>query len=81
MGLLTWIVFGALAGWVASLLTGKKHGCLLNILIGVIGAFMGGMISHLFLGEGLNLRFNISSFAIAVIGSVILLILVRCASK
>jgi uncharacterized membrane protein YeaQ/YmgE (transglycosylase-associated protein family) len=43
MNLLSWIVFGALAGWVASIIAGtsRKQGCLTDIIVGVVGAFSG----------------------------------------
>jgi hypothetical protein len=44
LGWLSWIIFGALAGWVASLITGNRSqtGCLTNIIVGIVGAFLGG---------------------------------------
>ena len=49
MGLISWILFGALAGWVASIFMGtnKRQGCLLNIVVGVIGALIGGFLIQL----------------------------------
>ena len=44
-GIISWILFGALAGWAASVLTGaKQQGCLTNVVIGIVGAFIGGFI-------------------------------------
>ena len=75
MGLISWIIFGALAGWVASMITGndRRQGCMLNIVVGVIGAFLGGMIVEFLTGRGIHFGFNITSFIVAVIGAVILL--------
>jgi uncharacterized membrane protein YeaQ/YmgE (transglycosylase-associated protein family) len=73
MGLLAWIVFGALAGWIASLITGRRQGCCLNIIVGVVGAFVGGIIVQLATGRGVSIGFNLPSFAVAVLGAVILL--------
>jgi uncharacterized membrane protein YeaQ/YmgE (transglycosylase-associated protein family) len=69
------MIFGALAGWVASLLMGTDHrqGCLLNIVVGVAGAFIGGFVVHFATGRGMNFGFNLPSFVVAVIGAVILL--------
>jgi len=71
MGLIAWIIFGALAGWVASKLTGRddQMGCLMNIVVGVIGAFIGGAIVSLFSG-GFSIGFNLTSFIVAVVGAV-----------
>ncbi|MFH1085783.1 MAG: GlsB/YeaQ/YmgE family stress response membrane protein [Chloroflexota bacterium] len=77
MGLITWVIFGALAGWVASLLTGtnSKQGCLTDIIIGVVGAFLGGFILNLVLGGGFSIGWDWRSFVVAVGGAVVLLFL------
>ena len=75
MGLISWIIFGALAGWVASMITGdnRRQGCMLNIVVGVVGAFLGGLVVELLTGRGFRFGFNITSLIVAIIGSVILL--------
>ncbi len=77
MGIIAWIVFGALAGWVASILVGNnaRQGCLMNIIVGIIGAFIGGFVMQLVTGRGFNFEFNIASFIVAVIGAVVLLVI------
>ncbi|HKG26345.1 MAG TPA: GlsB/YeaQ/YmgE family stress response membrane protein [Thermomicrobiales bacterium] len=79
MGIIAWIIFGALAGWVASKLAGTddQMGCLSNIFVGVAGAFIGGVLYKVLTDEKWNFRFNPSSFIVAVIGSVVLLALLR----
>ena len=71
-----WIIFGAIVGWIASILTGRRSqmGCLTNIVVGVIGAFLGGWIWRFF-GEASVTGFNFSSFLVAIIGAVVLLII------
>jgi uncharacterized membrane protein YeaQ/YmgE (transglycosylase-associated protein family) len=71
VGLIAWIIFGALAGWVASKLAGRddQMGCLMNIVVGVIGAFVGGAVVSLFSG-GFSIGFNLTSFVVAVVGAV-----------
>ncbi|HYW68780.1 MAG TPA: GlsB/YeaQ/YmgE family stress response membrane protein [bacterium] len=81
MGLLAWIVFGALAGWIASLLTGRHQGCCLNIVVGVIGAFVGGLVVQLAFGHRPYFGFNLPSFAVAVLGAVILLAIAGIATR
>ena len=79
MGVLAWIIFGALAGWVASILAGtdRQQGCLLNIVVGVVGAFVGGLLYQLLTGGSFDFNFNLSSFIVAVIGAVVVLFLWR----
>ncbi|MFH1864995.1 MAG: GlsB/YeaQ/YmgE family stress response membrane protein [Candidatus Eisenbacteria bacterium] len=81
MGLLAWIVFGALAGGVASRITGRRQGCCLNIVVGVVGAFIGGIIVQLATGRGFSLGFNLPSFAVAILGAVILLAIAGLATR
>lgn len=78
MGIIYWIVFGALAGWVGSLIMGTdgQQGIVLNIVVGVIGAGLGGYIMEYF-GKGGVTGFNLYSFMVAVIGAVVLLAIVK----
>jgi uncharacterized membrane protein YeaQ/YmgE (transglycosylase-associated protein family) len=75
MGLVTWIIFGALAGWVASMIAGtnQRQGCFLNIVVGVVGAFIGGLIMEFLTGSDFSFSFNLRSFGVAVVGAVLLL--------
>lgn len=77
MGILVWIIFGALAGWVASIIlkTNEQQGALGNIIVGILGAVVGGWLSgFLFDSPGVT-GFNFTSFIIAVAGAVILLLI------
>ena len=74
MGILAWIVFGGLAGLVAGLLTGGGMGIILNILVGIAGALLGGFIMNQF-GEAGVTGWDWRSFAVAVGGSVVLLLI------
>ena len=78
MGLIAWIIFGALAGWVASIIAGtdRRQGCLMNIIVGVVGAFLGGLIMQLVTGMGFHFAWSLRSFLVAVLGSVLLLVVV-----
>ncbi len=75
MGILSWIIFGALAGWAANFImgNGQRGGCLFNIVIGIVGAFVGGLIMQLITGHGVQFGFNLSSFLVAVLGAIVLL--------
>ena len=77
MGLITWIIFGALAGWVASMIAGtnQRQGCFLNIVVGVVGAFIGGLIMEFLTGSDFSFSFNLRSFGVAVVGAVLLLVI------
>lgn len=82
MGILGWIVIGALAGWIASMLTGnnEKMGAGANIVVGIIGGFIGGLAMNLLGGSGIT-GFNLWSLLVAVIGSVILLWIVNAIKR
>jgi len=79
LGWFSWIVFGALAGWVASILTGRnsRQGCLMNIIVGIVGAFVGGWGYQLFTGHPLVVGWNWTAFIVAVLGAVVLLVLIN----
>lgn len=78
MSMIGWIVIGALAGWIASIITGnnKKMGAGMNILVGIVGGFIGGFVMNLLGGYGVT-GFNLWSLLVAVAGSVILLLIVN----
>lgn len=78
MGIILWIVFGALVGWIASLImkTNGQQGLLLDIVVGIAGAVLGGWIMSM-LGEGDVSGFNLYSFLVALLGAVILLAIVK----
>lgn len=79
MGILTWILFGLIAGAVAKLIMPGKDpgGCLVTIMIGVAGALLGGVIGTEVLGFGAVTGFNLRSLGIAILGSIVLLLLYR----
>jgi len=78
MGILLWIVFGALVGWIASLImkTDAQQGALLNVIVGIVGAVLGGWIMSIFGNSGVT-GFNLYSFVVALVGAVVLIGLVR----
>ena len=77
MNFLVWIIFGALAGWIASIVMGKNKqmGALANIIVGIIGAWLGGWIMGLFGYQGVT-GFNLPSILIAIGGAIVLLFIV-----
>lgn len=78
MGILLWIILGALAGWIASLIMGTdaQQGAFMNIVVGIIGAVIGGYVFQAFGQSGVT-GFNIYSILVAIVGAVVLLGLVR----
>lgn len=76
MGILLWIVFGAIAGWLASVFMKSQNGLLMDIVLGIVGAVIGGFVMNLF-GQPSVSGFNIYSIFVAVLGSVILIWLGR----
>ncbi|EHR52980.1 putative membrane protein [Saccharomonospora marina XMU15] len=85
MGFFSWIVFGALAGWAANLIVGGKQrrpqGCLLSVLVGVVGAALGGLLYRATTGEEKTFGFDFASFGVAVLGAVLLLAVLRLATR
>jgi uncharacterized membrane protein YeaQ/YmgE (transglycosylase-associated protein family) len=80
MGLLLWIVFGGLVGWAASALMSTGGGLVWDIVVGIVGAVIGGYIMS-FLGQGGVGGFNLYSFVVALIGACVLIIIVRAVRK
>jgi uncharacterized membrane protein YeaQ/YmgE (transglycosylase-associated protein family) len=75
MNLIGWIVLGAIAGWLASIVTGRnaQMGCIANIIAGVLGGVLAGwIVSSVFGWEGVT-GFNIYSLIVAFVGAVIVL--------
>lgn len=81
MAIILWLVMGALVGWVASMLMGTdaEQGAILNIIVGIVGAAIGGFVSRLVGGSGVNINnsFSLTSFAISLLGAVLLLGIVK----
>jgi uncharacterized membrane protein YeaQ/YmgE (transglycosylase-associated protein family) len=80
MGMLGWIILGGLAGWIASALTGSRDGCVMYIVIGIVGALVGGFAFSLLGGAGVT-GFNLWSLFVAVVGAIILILVVRAFRK
>lgn len=81
MGFIAWIVFGAIAGWLANVVVGgrnrQRQGCLVSIIVGVVGAALGGLLYRVFTGEEKTWDFDFPSLGIAAVGAIVLLALVR----
>jgi uncharacterized membrane protein YeaQ/YmgE (transglycosylase-associated protein family) len=80
MNILIWIVLGAVAGWIAGMIMKSSHGIIEDVILGVVGAFIGGFIFNFFGQPGVT-GLNIYSIVVAVIGAVILIFLGRIIHK
>lgn len=78
MGIIIWLIFGALVGWIASMIMGtnSQQGLFTDIIVGIIGAFIGGWIANYF-GEAGVTGFNLYSFVVAILGAIVLIAIVR----
>lgn len=79
MGILGWIVLGLIAGAIAKLLMPGKDpgGCIITILIGVAGAFLGGWIGRTLFDVSLGTFFDARTWGLAILGSLVLLLIYR----
>lgn len=82
MSILLWIIFGAIAGWLASMIVGEngRIGLVGDIVVGIVGAFIGGFVSQLFGGPGVS-GFNLVSLLVAIVGAVLLLVIVQALTR
>jgi uncharacterized membrane protein YeaQ/YmgE (transglycosylase-associated protein family) len=81
-----WLLFGALVGWLASIVmrTDAQQGALMNIIVGIVGAFLGGLIASAlgFSGSSINNNnFSLSGLLVAFVGAVVLLGIVNLARR
>lgn len=83
MGIIAWIIFGAIAGWIASIITGRdaRQGWVMNIVLGIVGALVGGFLWNLLTDEPDVIAFNIGSMLIAIAGAVLVTFVVGLVSR
>jgi len=81
MNLILWLVIGGLIGWVASMImrTDAQQGLLLNVVVGIVGALLGGWLLAPLLGTGtINQNdFSVGSLGVSLLGAVVLLAIVN----
>ena len=80
MNFLIWLIVGGVVGWLASLVmrTDAQQGILLNVLVGIIGALIGGWVISPMVGVGtINEGLSIGSFLVSLVGAVVLLAIVN----
>lgn len=82
IGFIIWLVVGGIIGWIASKImrTDAQQGALMNIVVGIIGAFIGGWLGAMLVGDGGDINngdFSISSLLFSLLGAVVLLAIVN----
>jgi uncharacterized membrane protein YeaQ/YmgE (transglycosylase-associated protein family) len=81
MNFIIWLIVGGLVGWVASMImrTDGQQGLILNIVVGIVGAFLGGWLLAPMFGTGtINQNdFSVGSLAVSLLGAVVLLAIVN----
>jgi uncharacterized membrane protein YeaQ/YmgE (transglycosylase-associated protein family) len=76
---LVWLIVGAIVGWLASMIMHTSGGLLINIIVGIVGAFLGGWLLAPLFGTGTINQgdFSLSSLLVSLLGAIILLALLR----
>lgn len=82
INILVWIIIGGLAGWIASMVMRRdaQMGAIANIVVGIVGALIGGFLMNQFGQEGVT-GFNLYSLLVAVLGAIVLLFLVSLVQR
>jgi uncharacterized membrane protein YeaQ/YmgE (transglycosylase-associated protein family) len=81
-----WLLFGALVGWLASMVmrTDAEQGALMNIIVGIVGAFLGGLLFSFLPGSTSNINnndFSLGGLLVSFVGAVVLLAIVNLARR
>jgi uncharacterized membrane protein YeaQ/YmgE (transglycosylase-associated protein family) len=77
MGIIAWIVLGAIAGWITNMIMGGREGVIATIILGIIGAVVGGYLAGTVLKVADVTGVNIESIIVSVIGAVIVVAVYR----
>jgi uncharacterized membrane protein YeaQ/YmgE (transglycosylase-associated protein family) len=81
VGFIAWVVFGAIVGWVANIVVGgrarQRQGCLVSVLVGVVGAALGGLLYKWVTGREKTFEFDFPSLGVAALGAIVLLVVLR----
>ncbi|MFM9849381.1 MAG: GlsB/YeaQ/YmgE family stress response membrane protein [Hyphomicrobiaceae bacterium] len=75
MNIIACIVVGIVAGWIAERVTGRNHGLLMNLIVGIVGASIGGFLATSVLGLHFIEGFNVATIAVATAGAILLLMI------
>ncbi|MGD9711739.1 MAG: GlsB/YeaQ/YmgE family stress response membrane protein [Thermomicrobiales bacterium] len=73
MGLISWILFGALIGWLSSVVLGTddSQGWIANIILGIVGAIVGGALYSAIFDDSFGVSWSIGSLLVALLGGII----------
>jgi len=77
MGIVAWIVLGAIAGLIANLIMGSREGLIMMVVLGIVGAVVGGFIAGTVLGIADITGFNPTSLVVAVFGAIVVIFVTR----
>jgi uncharacterized membrane protein YeaQ/YmgE (transglycosylase-associated protein family) len=77
MGIIAWIVLGAIAGWITNMIMGGKEGVIATVILGIVGAVVGGWLAGTVLKVADVTGVNIESIIVAVVGAVIVVAIYR----
>lgn len=84
MDILLWIILGGIAGWIASMIMGTnaRMGAVENVIVGIVGALVGGFIMRAVAGPGADPEgINIANLLVAILGAVVILLLWRAVRR
>jgi len=81
MGIIIWLVIGGIVGWLASMVMARdaQQGILLNIVVGIVGAFIGGMLFNR--GDINDAPLSVGAFVVSLVGAIILLAIVNLVTR
>jgi len=81
MGIIIWLIVGGVVGWLASIVMRRdgQQGILLNIVVGIVGAFLGGLILNK--GDINDAPLNLTAFLVSLLGAIVLLAIVNLVSR
>jgi uncharacterized membrane protein YeaQ/YmgE (transglycosylase-associated protein family) len=83
MSIISWIIIGAVAGWIASMIMGRnaRMGWLANIIVGIVGALIGGFVWGLITGSNFVATFSLGTLLVAIVGAIVLLAIYGAVSR
>jgi uncharacterized membrane protein YeaQ/YmgE (transglycosylase-associated protein family) len=80
MGIITWIILGAIAGFITNLIMGGREGVILTIILGIVGAVVGGYLAGTVLKVADVTGINVESIVVSVIGAILVVAVYRAVS-
>jgi uncharacterized membrane protein YeaQ/YmgE (transglycosylase-associated protein family) len=84
MGIIVWLIIGGIVGWLASIIMRRdgQQGILLNVVVGIVGAVIGGWLISPLVGTGtINQGLSLGSFVVSLLGAILLLAIVNLAMR